>query len=42
MKILCDREKLQEGLAIANNVIPSKSTKPILSNVSLVATENRL
>jgi len=42
MKILCDREKLREGLAIANNIIPSKSPKPILSNVSLVATENGL
>ena len=42
MKILCDREKLREGLAIANNVIPSKSTKPILANVCLVATDDSL
>jgi len=38
MKILCDREKLREGLAVVNNVIPGKSTKPVLENVCLVAT----
>ncbi len=42
MKILCDREKLREGLAIANNVIPTKSPKPILVNVCLIATDDRL
>jgi DNA polymerase-3 subunit beta len=42
MKVLCDRERLKEGLAIANNVIPTKSTKPMLSNVCLVATEDAL
>ena len=42
MKILCDREKLREGLAIANNVIPTKSPKPILVNVCLVATDDSL
>lgn len=42
MKILCDREKLREGLAIANNVIPTKSTKPILANACLVATDDKL
>ncbi len=42
MKVLCDREKLREALAIANNVIPSKSIKPILSNVCLVATGEAL
>jgi len=42
MKVLCDREKLREGLAVANNVIPTKSTKPVLSNVCLVATEDAL
>ena len=26
MKVICDREKLREGLALANNVIPAKST----------------
>lgn len=39
MKVVCDREKLREGLAIANNVIPGKSTKPVLENVCLVATD---
>lgn len=42
MKVLCDREKLREGLALANNVIPSKSTKPVLTNVCLVATAEAL
>jgi DNA polymerase-3 subunit beta len=42
MKVLCDRERLREGLAVANNVIPTKSTKPVLSNVCLVATEDAL
>lgn len=40
MKVICDREKLREGLAIANNVIPAKSTKPVLENVCLVATDD--
>ena len=42
MKVLCDREKLREGLAVANNVIPTKSPKPVLTNVCLVATANAL
>ena len=42
MKVVCNREKLREGLAIANSVIPTKSTKPILENVYLVATEDGL
>jgi DNA polymerase III subunit beta len=42
MKVLCDREKLREGLAVANNVIPTKSTKPVLANVCLVATGEAL
>ena len=42
MKVLCNREKLREGLAIANNLIPTKSPKPVLSNVCMVATEEAL
>lgn len=42
MKVICDREKLREGLAIANSVIPGKSTKPVLENVCLVATDDAL
>jgi DNA polymerase-3 subunit beta len=42
MKVLCDRERLREGLAVANSVIPTKSTKPVLANVCLVATEDAL
>ena len=42
MKVLCNREKLREGLAVANGVIPAKSTKPVLENVCLVATDSGL
>lgn len=42
MKVLCNREQLREGLAIVNGVIPSKSTRPAIENVCLVATENAL
>ena len=42
MKLLCNREKLREGLALANNVIPAKSPKPALVNVCLVATQDAL
>jgi DNA polymerase-3 subunit beta len=42
MKVLCDREKLREGLAVANSVVPGKSTKPVLENVCLVATDDAL
>jgi DNA polymerase-3 subunit beta len=42
MKALCDRDKLREALAVANNVVPTKSPKPILSNVCLVATGDAL
>jgi len=39
MKVLCDREKLREGLAVVNNVIPARSTKPVLENIKFVATD---
>jgi len=42
MKVLCDREKLREGLAIVNNVIPARSTKPVLETVRFVATDSAL
>lgn len=42
MKVLCDREKLREGLAVVNSVIPSKTTKAVLTNVCLVATADAL
>ena len=42
MKVICDRGRLGEGLAIVNNVIPGKSTKPTLENVCLVATDDAL
>lgn len=42
MKVICDREKLREGLAIANSVVPAKPQKPVLENLCLVATDERL
>ena len=42
MKVLCNREQLREALAIVNGVVPSKSTRPAIENVCLVATENSL
>ena len=42
MKVLCDREKLRDALAVVNSVIPAKSTKPVLENVCLVATDDSL
>lgn len=42
MKATCDRDALREGLAIINSVIPTKSTKPILENVCIVATDDSL
>jgi len=42
MKATCDRDALREGLAIICSVIPTKSTKPILSNVCLVATDDHI
>jgi DNA polymerase III subunit beta len=42
MKVLCDREKLREGLSIVNNVIPARSPKPVLENVCFVATDDSL
>lgn len=42
MKVICDREKLREGLAIANSVVANKPTKPVLENLCLVATDDSL
>ncbi|MDP6538034.1 MAG: DNA polymerase III subunit beta [Planctomycetota bacterium] len=42
MNVLCDREKLREGLTIANLVVPPRSPKPILENICLVATDDAL
>ena len=42
MKVICDRDKLREGLAIAANVIPNRSPKPAVENVCLVATDDAL
>ena len=42
MKATCDREALREGLSIINSVIPTKSPKPILENICIVATDDAL
>ena len=42
MKILCDHERLREGLTVASSVIPLKSTRPAVENVCLVATDDAL
>jgi DNA polymerase-3 subunit beta len=39
MKITCEREKLLAAFQTAGSVVPSRSTKPILQNVKLTATE---
>jgi DNA polymerase-3 subunit beta len=42
MKVLCDRERLREGLAVVTSVIPVKSTRPAIENVCLVASDDVL
>lgn len=42
MKVLCNRERLREGLALVNSVIPTKSPRPAVENVLLVATDDAL
>lgn len=40
MKVLCDRERLREGMALATSVIPAKSTRPAIENVYLLAGDD--
>lgn len=42
MKVLCDRERLREGLTVVTSVIPLKSTRPSIENVCLVASDDAL
>ncbi|HKX46789.1 MAG TPA: DNA polymerase III subunit beta [Planctomycetota bacterium] len=42
MKVLCDRERLREALGLVNSTIPTKSTRPAIENVCLVATDDAL
>jgi DNA polymerase-3 subunit beta len=42
MKVLCERDRLREGLAVVTSVIPVKSTRPAIENVCLVATDDAL
>lgn len=42
MKLLCDRERLREGLTLVGGVIPNKATRPAIENVLLVATDDAL
>ena len=40
MKILCDRNQLQEAFGIVGSVVPSKTTKPVLQNVMITADDD--
>lgn len=40
MKILCDRNQLQEAFGIVSSVVPAKTTKPILQNILLRADDD--
>ncbi len=42
MKVLCDRERLREGMTLATSVIPVKSTRPAIENVLLTCTDDSL
>lgn len=42
MKVLCDRERLREGLNVVTSVIPMKSTRPAVENVCFVASDDAL
>jgi len=42
MKVLCERERLREGMTVATSVIPVKSTRPAVENLCLVATTDSL
>jgi DNA polymerase-3 subunit beta len=40
MKLVCDREKFAQAFLMAASVAPSRSPKPVLSNVKLEATKD--
>ncbi|MFT4647107.1 MAG: DNA polymerase-3 subunit beta [Glaciecola sp.] len=42
MKVICNREKLRDALSIASQLVPTKTTNPVLENVCLVATDHAL
>jgi DNA polymerase-3 subunit beta len=42
MKVLCQRERLRDGLSVVGSVIPQKSTRPAIENVYLAATDDGL
>lgn len=42
MKVLCNREKLREAFSLVGNVIPSKSTKPVLQSIRLEAKKGKV
>jgi DNA polymerase-3 subunit beta len=39
MKILCDRQQLQEAFTVVGGIPPQKTTKPVIQNVLLRATD---
>jgi DNA polymerase-3 subunit beta len=42
MNVTCQQEQLARGLSIVNRAVASRTTLPILSNILLVATDDRL
>ena len=42
MRILCDRNQLQEAFSLAAGIVPQKTPKPILQNVLLAAENDSL
>jgi len=42
MKVLCSREKLREAFSVVGNVVPSKSTKPVLQSVRIEAKKGKV
>lgn len=42
MKILCDRQQLQEAFTVVGGIPPQKTPKPVIQNVLLRATEERV
>jgi len=42
MKLTCDARELSEAVSIAATVVPSRSSKPVLMNVALVAKDGQL
>ena len=42
MKFICEKQKLQEGIAISSKAITGKTTMPILEGIYIYAKDNSL